>query len=73
MVQIRNNKNSEVYKLSGASVEFATKDSVIVDRVITNKFRRNWHCVFSHFMVLGSSTQCLLNDGFEVILKSNKK
>lgn len=72
MVHIRNNKNSEVYKLSGASVEFATKDSVIVDRVVTNQFRRNWNGVFSHFMVLGSCTQCLLNDGFEVIIKSKK-
>lgn len=68
MIKILNKQTNEVYTLHGANKEFATKDSCIVDRLVGNTFRRNWKIVFSYFIPLGSSTQLLLNDGFEVIL-----
>lgn len=67
MVRIKNNKNNEIYTLHGASLEFATKNSVIVNRIIGNKFRINWHGIFAYYMPLTRSTQCILNKGFEVL------
>lgn len=67
MVKIKNNRNGEVYTLHGASLEFATKDSVIVNRIVGNRFRINWHGVFAYYMPLTRSTQCILSEEFEVL------
>ena len=67
MVQIRNKGNNEVYNLHGANIEYATKDSVIVNRVVGNTFRKNWHGIFDYYMPMTSCTQCLLADNFEVL------
>lgn len=67
MVQIRNNKTGEIYNLHGASKKYCTKDNVIIDRLITIKFRRNWP-IFVFFEPYTSCTMCTLKDGYEVII-----
>ena len=68
MLRIKDLLTDEVYNLSGATKEFTTKDSLIVDRVVSNVFKRNWHGVFSHYIYGRYSTQCLLNTDRFIIL-----
>lgn len=69
MIKILNKQTNEIYVLHGANKEDADKDSCIVNRPVTNRFRSNWAGVFDYFISLGSSTQCLLDSAhFEILI-----
>lgn len=67
MVQIRNNRTGEVRNFSGASKKYCTKNSVIIDRLVTISFRRDWP-MFVIFESYTNGTLCTLKEGYEVIL-----
>ncbi len=67
MVQIKNNRTNEVYNLYGASKKYCTKDSVIIDRIVTARFRRKWP-IFLFFEPYKTCTMCALKDGYEVMI-----
>lgn len=63
MITIINSEGKEG-KLFGASKKDCTNDSIIINRIITDKFKSNWNGVFSHYIVIGNFTQCFLNKRF---------
>ena len=67
MITIVDTCTGNEYKLYGATMEFATKDSFIVDREVGNTFRQNWKCIIEMFIPMGKyGTQCLLSSRFAV-------
>lgn len=70
MIQIREISTGKVFKCWNASKSTATRDSFCTLQPITNRFRSNWNDVIDYF-IQGKNDlfcQCLLKDGFEVVL-----
>lgn len=68
MITIKRLYDGETIKYSGANKECATKDSFCTNYKVGRRFRSNWHAVVDYFIDCGSFTQCILKDGFEVVL-----